>query len=225
MIAPKALAQVGDAVVTYNPQYVTNEPQFRQPAPSEKEKIRSLINWGVIFFFVAAVVFIIAGAYEMGTYATLRAMSDHDLKDFLGSAYRNATHEELQLAIVTYLIGAIVLLAFGIIGLVLALYTRSKALIPLDKSEFEEAGRYLNLLTVMGFIFGLVIAGICIYKAKDLLKKTATRMSSSSIAVQTSNTQQTGSGEVHRCQICNSMMNFNPQTRMWFCASCKRYQM
>jgi ribosomal protein L37AE/L43A len=32
-------------------------------------------------------------------------------------------------------------------------------------------------------------------------------------------------GEVHRCQICNSMMNFNPQTKMWFCASCNRYQM
>jgi len=225
VIGPKALPRVGDAIVTYNPQYATNEPQFRQPSPSEKEKIRSLLSWGVIFYFVAAVVFIIAGAYEMGTYATLKATSDLDLKELLGSAYRNATSEELQLAILPYLVAAIILLVFGIIGLVLALYTRSKALKPLEKSEFEEAGRYMNLLTVMGFIFGLVLAGICIYKAKELLKKTAVRMSSSSITVQTSNTVQTGSGEVHRCQICNSMMNFNPQTRMWFCSACKRYQM
>jgi len=211
--------------VTYNPNYSVGEPQFRQPSPSEKEKIRGLLNWGVIFFFVAAVVFIIAGVYESVTYATLKAMSDASLKDFLGSAYRNATREELELAIITYLIAAIVLLVFGIVGLVLALYARAKALIPLEKSEFEEAGRYLNLLTVMGFIFGLVIAGICIFKAKELLKKSAVRMSMSTMAVSTSNTPATSSGEVHRCQICNSMMNFNPQTRMWFCDSCKRYQM
>ena len=225
MISPKALPRVGDGTVTYNPNYSVGEPQFRQPSPSEKEKVRSLINWGVIFFFVAAVVFIIAGVFETLTYSTLMALSDSNLKEFLGSAYRNATREELELAILTYLVAAIVLLVFGILGLVLALYTRAKALIPMDKSEFEEAGRYLNLLTVMGFIFGLVLAGVCIYKAKELLKKTAVRMNTSSIAVQTSNTVQTGSGEVHRCQICNSMMNFNPQTRMWFCASCKRYQM
>lgn|GEM_PF-6525608 len=211
--------------MTYNPNYSVGEPQFRQPSPSEKEKIRGLLNWGVIFFFVAAVVFIIAGVYESVTYATLKAMSDASLKDFLGSAYRNATREELELAIITYLIAAIVLLVFGIVGLVLALYARAKALIPLEKSEFEEAGRYLNLLTVMGFIFGLVIAGICIFKAKELLKKSAVRMSMSTMAVSTSNTPATSSGEVHRCQICNSMMNFNPQTRMWFCDSCKRYQM
>jgi magnesium-transporting ATPase (P-type) len=221
---PKALPRVGDGQVTYNPNYSVGEPQFRQPAPSEKEKIRGLINWGVIFFFISAIVFIIIAVYEMVTYASLRALDNADLKEFLGSAYRSANTEELQLAILVYLIAAIVLLVFGIVNLALALFTRSKALIPLDKSEFEEAGRYLNLLTVMGFIFGLVIAGVCIFKAKDLLKKTAVRMSSS-IAVTTSNAPQTGTGEVHRCQICNSMMNFNPSTRMWFCSSCKRYQM
>ena len=214
----------GDGPVTYNPNYSVGEPQFRQPAPSEKERIRNLINWGIIFFFIAAIVFIIAGSYEVGYYSTLKAMSASHLREVLGSAYRDATSGELATAILVYLIEGIILLIWGIIGLVLGLYARMKALTPLDRSEFEEAGRYLNLLTVLGFIFGLVIAGICIFKAKDLLKKSAVR-SSTAINVTTSNTPQAQTGEVHRCQICNSMMTFNPQTRMWFCSSCNRYQM
>jgi len=215
----------GDAVVSYNPQYITGEPQFRQPPPSEKEKITNNITFAMIFFFIAAIVFIILGTYYMATYAHLNTLDDKDKKDFLGPDYRNATSGDLQLAILAYLAGGVVLLIWGIIGLVFAFVTRTKALMPLARGEFEEAGRYLNILTVMGFIFGIVIAGVLLFKARDLLKKTAVRMSPTNVNVTPSSTGSGTSGEVHRCQVCNSMMTFNPQTRMWFCSSCNRYQM
>lgn len=217
----------GEAKVSYNPQsqYTTKEPQFRQPSPSEKDKISTNLTMALVFFFIAAIIFIIAGAYNLGIYAHLAPMSDTELRDYFGTAFKNATDSELAFQVLTYLIEGIVLLIFGVLALVMALFTRAKAILPMAKGEFEEAGRFLNIIMIMGFVFGLVIAGILVFKAKDLLKKSAVRMSGTSINISTSPTPTATSGEVHRCQVCNSMMAFNSQTRMWFCSSCNRYQM
>lgn len=214
--------------MTYNPQsqYMTSgEPQFRQPSPSEKDKINTNLTLALVIFFIAAMIFIIAGAYNLGIYAHLATMSNDELRDYFGTAYKNATPEELAVQVGTFLVEGIVLLIFGVIALVMALFTRTRAILPMGKGEFEEAGRFLNIIMIMGFVFGLVIAGILVFKAKDLLKKSAVRMSGTNINISTTPTPAGTSGEVHRCQVCNSMMAFNSGTRMWFCSSCNRYQM
>lgn len=211
--------------MSYNPNYSIGEPQFRQPSPTEKDKISTNLTLALVFFFIAAMIFIIAGAYQMSIWAHLSGMSEQELKTYFGVAFQNASGEELALQVATFLVEGIVLLVFGIIALIMALVTRSKAMIPMGKGEFEEAGRYLNIIMIMGFVFGLVLAGFFVFRAKDMLKKSAVRVSSSTIGVSTSNVPSAPSGEVHRCQVCNSMMTFNPGTRMWFCSSCNRYQM
>jgi hypothetical protein len=205
---------------------MTGESQFKQPSPTEKGRIRMFLALGFLFFFISGLVMTIAGAYEMSIYSSLSSLSEDDLREALGHDYISATEAEMQLVVNTHLITASIELVFGILGFVMGMAIRSKCIAPLERGEYEESGRFMNIFMIMGFIFGLVIGGIFIFKAKDLLKRTAVMVSPQSKAYdQSMYSSGSASEQVKRCTICNSMLIFNEQTKLWFCQQCNRYQM
>ena len=153
-------------------------------------------------------------------------MSIEELRDYFGQAFGSASQEDLDTKVLTYALWGSIKIGFGIAGFLMMLLVRMKAIVPLDKGEYEEAGRYLNMFMVMGFIFGLVLAGFFVYRAKTTLKSTAVRISPQQSV---DGSMYLGSGgvsqDIRRCPTCNSMMKFNNQTRLWFCPSCNKYQM
>lgn len=213
--------------MSYSPQYITGEPQFRQPTPSERDKIRTFLFLGMLFFFIAGLIMVLWGGSDTATYAYLSGLSEDELKDYFGQDYISATKAQLDLQVSTSLITGVVKLVFGAIGFVFGLMVKLKAMDPLEKGEYEEAGRFLNIFMIMGFIFGLFMAGFFIYKGKNMLKRTAHRVSSDGAQDYGQSVYSRPgemSGEFRRCPVCNSMMTYNSTTRMWFCSSCNKYQ-
>ena len=213
-------------LVSYSPQFITGEPQFRTPSPSERDKIRTSLFLALILFMLAGIILLVWGAIDLSNFAKLKAMSIEELRDYFGQAFGSASQEDLDTKVLTYALYGSIKISFGIAGFLMMLLVRMKAIIPLEKGEYEDAGRYMNMFMVMGFIFGLVLAGIFIYKAKKVLKSTAVRISpqqtmNGSLYLGTGGVSQ----DIRRCPTCNSMMRFNDQTKLWFCPSCNKYQM
>lgn len=212
--------------MSFAPQYITGEAHFRTPSPSERDKIRMNLMLGLFFFLIAGLIFLVWGAVDFGTYSKLKGMDVGELRDFFGHDFGSATEDELATAVLLFAMYGSVKIGFGIAGLLLMLIVRMKAIIPLEKGEYEEAGRFLNMFVIMGLIFGIVLAGFFIHKARKILKQTAVRVSPQSQSFDGGTYLGVGgpSQDIRRCPVCNTMMVFNNQTKMWLCTSCNKYQ-
>jgi hypothetical protein len=215
--------------LSYSPQFITGEPQFRTPTPSERDRIKMFLFIAMFMFLIAGIILVIVAAYNFSEYSIHNAMTTEELRDTLGSEYRSATEAELKARVGLFAVYGGVAIGMGIPGFIMFFIVRMKALIPIDRGEYEEAGRYLNIFMILGFVFGLFLAGFFVYKAKALLKATATRVTPQSTAFDGTMYLGKGTGAAHmdirRCPTCNTMMTFNEQMKHWYCSHCNKYQM
>jgi hypothetical protein len=172
----------------------------------------------MLFFFISGIILLLWGIMDCYHYAYLNTL-DFDQKKEALDLVGNVTDAEVQLAINTVLMAGLVKIVWGVLGFVFGFVMRQKTLLPFDDGEFESSSRHMNMFFILGLAFALVIGGLMIRTAYTILKQSARRISPA----------ETGGvsgadGAVVRCTVCKGLMSYRDDMKMYYCATCNRYQ-
>ena len=164
---------------------------------------------GLLVLIGAAVLWFLLGVWQVTEYMRY---SDYQLHpDKAPAGISNPTDLIMFSAIL-----AGMFIIFGIAALILALLVNVSVLGPMARQEHEMAARYLPNLGMMGYLFGIGVAGHMLRKSFRSLRES--RMADIAPQVQTVVAEATPV-----CPACGSPATFIHGQQRWHCGNCARF--